>query len=377
MKLRVDRDVLADAVTWTARSVPARPPVPVLAGVRLEATSTSLILASFDYEVSAHCEIPADVEEEGVVLVSGRLLADIAKALPSKPVDLEVEGTKVTVTCGASRFALAAMAAEDYPALPQMPGVAGTVDAHDLAEAVSQVSIAASRDETLPLLTSVQMEVDGASLTLMATDRYRLAVREMTWQPQDPQLSTHALLKARTLSDVAKSLTSTGDVTVALTEAAESASSLIGFEAGGRRTTSLLTDGDYPPVLRLFPESTTIHATVGREELMGAVRRVSLVADRAAPIHMSFTEGNLALDAGQGDDAQASEQLVTHLEGEDIATAFNPAYLLDGLGAINQPYVRFDFTHPSKPAVLTGMSAIGGEEDTSFRYLIMPIRFGA
>ncbi|PHP53446.1 DNA polymerase III subunit beta [Actinomyces ruminis] len=377
MKLRVDRDVLADAVTWTARSVPARPPVPVLAGVRLEATATSLILASFDYEVSAHCEIPADVEEEGVVLVSGRLLADIAKSLPSKPVDLEVEGTKVNVTCGASRFALAAMAADDYPALPQMPGVAGTVDAHDLAQAVSQVSVAASRDETLPLLTSVQMEVDGTSLTLMATDRYRLAVREMTWQPQDPQMATQALLKARTLSDVAKSLTSTGDVTVALTETDSASSSLIGFEAGGRRTTSLLTDGDYPPVLRLFPETTTIHATVGREELMSAVRRVSLVADRAAPIHMSFTTGNLALDAGQGDDAQASEQLVAHLDGEDIATAFNPAYLLDGLGAITQPYVRFDFTHPSKPAVLTGMSAIDGEEDPSFRYLIMPIRFGA
>ena len=103
MKLRVDRDVLAEAVTWTARSVPARPPVPVLAGVRLEASNASLVLASFDYEVSAHCEIPAEVEEEGVVLVSGRLLADIAKALPSKPVDLEVEGTKVTVSCGSSR----------------------------------------------------------------------------------------------------------------------------------------------------------------------------------------------------------------------------------------------------------------------------------
>lgn len=378
MKLRVDRDVLAEAVTWTARSVPARPPVPVLAGVRLEAKDASLVLASFDYEVSAHCEVPADVEEDGVVLVSGRLLADIAKALPSKPVELEVEGTKVTVSCGSSRFSLAAMAADDYPALPVMPGVAGTVDAHDLAQAVSQVSIAASRDETLPLLTSVQMEVEGDSLTLMATDRYRLAVREMTWAPQDSGLSTHALLKARTLSDVAKSLTSSGDVTVALTEAGSATSGLIGFEAGGRRTTSLLTDGDYPPVLRLFPERTTIHATVGREELIAAVRRVSLVADRSTPIHMSFTEGNLALDAGQSsDDAQASEQLVAHLDGEDIQTAFNPGYLVDGLGAINQPYVRLDFTHPSKPAVLTGMDSIGGEEDPSFRYLIMPIRFGA
>ncbi|MBO3724109.1 DNA polymerase III subunit beta [Actinomyces bowdenii] len=375
MKLRVDRDILAEAVTWTARSVPARPPVPVLAGVRLEAAGSTLVLSSFDYEVSAHCEIAAEVEEEGVVLVSGRLLADIAKALPSKPVDLRLEGTKMAVTCGSSHFSLAAMAADDYPALPTMPPIAGTIDAHDLAQAVAQVSIAASRDDTLPLLTSVQMEVEGSSLVLMATDRYRLALREMTWSPAQ-ELSTSALLKARTLSDVAKSLTSSGEVTLALTDSSAS-SSLIGFEAGGRRTTSLLTDGDYPPVRRLFPETTTIHATVGREELIAAVRRVSLVADRSTPIHMSFTEGSLELDAGQGDDAQASEQLVAHLDGEEITTAFNPTYLLDGLGALTQPYVRLDFTHASKPAVLTGVESIGGQEDESFRYLIMPIRFGA
>ena len=376
MKLRVDRDILAEAVTWTARSVPARPPVPVLAGVRLEAKGSSLVLASFDYEVSAHCEVAADVEEDGVVLVSGRLLADIAKALPNKPVDLEVEGNKVAVSCGSARFSLAAMSADDYPALPVMPAVAGTIDAHDLARAVAQVSIAASRDDTLPLLTSVQIEVEGSSLVLMATDRYRLAMRELTWSPANTDLSTTALLKARTLSDVAKSLTSSGDVTVALSSES-AASSLIGFEAGGRRTTSLLTDGDYPPVRRLFPESTSIHATVGTDELMAAVRRVSLVADRSTPIHMSFTQGNLELDAGQGDDAQATEQLVAHLEGDDISTAFNPGYLLDGLGALNQPYVRLDFTHASKPAVLTGMDSIGGTEDSTFRYLLMPIRFGA
>lgn len=376
VKLRVDRDILAEAVTWTARSVPARPPVPVLAGVRLEATGAALVLSSFDYEVSAHCEVAADVEQEGVVLVSGRLLADIAKSLPNKPVDLELEGTRVAVTCGSAHFALAAMAADDYPVLPAMPSLAGTIDAHDLAQAVAQVSIAASRDETLPLLTSVQMEVNGPSLVLMATDRYRLAMREMTWSPQSQDLSTTALLKARTLSDVAKSLTSSGEVALALSDPSTT-SSLIGFEAGGRRTTSLLTDGDYPPVRRLFPETTTIHATVGREELIAAVRRVSLVADRSTPIHMSFTEGSLELDAGQGDDAQASEQLVAHLDGEEITTAFNPAYLVEGLGALTQPYARFAFTHSSKPAVLTGIDAIGGQEDQSFRYLIMPIRFGA
>ncbi|QQM67346.1 DNA polymerase III subunit beta [Actinomyces weissii] len=377
MKLRVDRDVLAEAVTWTARSLPQRPPVPVLAGVRLEAKGSSLTLSSFDYEVSARCEVAAEVEEPGVVLVSGRLLADIAKALPAKPVDLEVEGTKVTVTCGSAHFTLAAMAADDYPALPQMPAVAGTIDAGDLAKAVAQVFTAASRDETLPMLTSVQMEVEGSTLTLLATDRYRLAMREMQWSPDEQSISTTALLKARTLSDVAKSLTSSGDVTVALSEDGSSSAGLIGFEAGGRRTTSLLTDGDYPPVRRLFPETTTIHATVGKDELVAAVRRVSLVAERSTPIRLSFTQGTLSLEAGQGDDAQASEELVAHLDGEDISTAFNPGYLLDGLAALSTPYVRLDFTHPSKPAVLTGMDAIGGQEDPSFRYLIMPIRFGA
>lgn len=377
MKLRVDRDVLAEAVTWTARSLPQRPPVPVLAGVRLEAQSNSLVLSSFDYEVSARCEVEAEVEEPGVVLVSGRLLAEISKALPAKPVDLELDGAKVSVSCGSAHFTLAAMAADDYPALPQMPAVAGTVDAAELAKAVSQVFTAASRDETLPMLTSVEIEVEGESLTLLATDRYRLAMREMRWQPADASISTTALLKARTLSDVSKSLTSSGEVTVALSEVGSSSTGLVGFEAGGRRTTSLLTDGDYPPVRRLFPEETTIHATVGKEELVAAVRRVSLVAERSTPIRLSFTQGALSLEAGQGDDAQASEHLVAHLEGEDISTAFNPGYLLDGLSALTTPYVRLDFTHPSKPAVLTGVDAIGGQVDPSFRYLLMPIRFGA
>ena len=376
MKFTVARDVLAEAVSWTARALPVRPASPILAGVRIRAADDELTLSSFDYEVSANSKIPATVDEAGEVLVSGRLLADISKPLPSKPVTVELEGQKVNLVCGSSHFTLAVMPLDEYPLLPAQPAAIGYIDPQTLAQAVAQVSIAASRDDTLPLLTSVQIEVEGSSLVLMATDRYRLAMRELTWSPSNTELSTTALLKARTLSDVAKSLTSSGDVTVALSSES-AASSLIGFEAGGRRTTSLLTDGDYPPVRRLFPESTSIHATVGTDELMAAVRRVSLVADRSTPIHMSFTQGNLELDAGQGDDAQATEQLVAHLEGDDISTAFNPGYLLDGLGALNQPYVRLDFTHASKPAVLTGMDSIGGTEDSSFRYLLMPIRFGA
>ncbi|MDO5701681.1 MAG: DNA polymerase III subunit beta [Bowdeniella nasicola] len=372
MKFSVDRDVLTDAVTWTARSLPNRPAVPVLAGVRLTAAEGTLTLSSFDYEVSAKCELPAQIEQDGEALVLGKLLADICKSLPNRPVTLESDEQKVELTCGASRFNLLTMPLEDYPALPQMPALAGTIEPAVFEEAVAQVTIAASRDDTLPLLTGVLMDIDGEKLTLMATDRYRLALREMTWVPTDPEAQTTALVRARTLSDVAKSMTSGADVQLSLDTTGEG--SIVGFEAGGRHTTSQLVEGDYPKVRRLFPEACPTHAVVETATLIEATKRVALVAERNAPVRLTFTDGELALEAGQGENAQASEAVQATLVGEDIVTAYNPPYLLDGLSALTAPYVRFSFTHPTKPAVLTGQETLDGEEDTSFRYLLMPIR---
>lgn len=376
MRFRVDRDVLAEAVTWTARSLPTRPPVPVLAGVRLEADSTGVVhLSSFDYEVSARSEIVADVSEPGTVLVSGRLLAEISRALPAKPVDVVLEGTKVSVTCGASRFSLLTMPVEDYPALPAMPAVVGTIPGDQLTEAVAQVTVAASRDDTLPLLTGVRMEIEGETITMLATDRYRLALRTLSWHPANPDHSSVALVRARTLSDAAKSLGGSDQVTVALSTGA--GVDLIGFEAGGRHTTSLLVDGDYPAVRRLFPDETPIHAVVNTQALTEAARRVSLVAERNTPIRLAFSEGQVVLDAGQGDDAQASEALEAALVGEEITVAFNPQFLLDGLGALSTEFVRMSFTHPNKPVEFTGQSTLDGDDDQSYRYLLVPIRFAS
>lgn len=376
MRFRVERDVLADAVTWTARSLPTRPPVPVLAGVRIEADSTGTIqLSSFDYEVSARSQIPADVSEPGTVLVSGRLLAEISRALPDKPVDVTLDGTKVVVTCGASRFTLLTMPVEDYPNLPAMPPTTGTVDGDDLTHAVAQVSVAASRDDTLPLLTGVRVEIEGEKVTLLATDRYRLALRELTWKPASPDVSTVALVRARTLTDAAKSLGGAGSVTVALSTGA--GVDLIGFEAAGRQTTSLLVDGDYPAVRRLFPDETPIHAVVATHALAEAAKRVALVAERNTPIRLSFTEGQVVLDAGQGDDAQASEALEATLVGEDISVAFNPQFLLDGLGALDTSFVRMSFTHPNKPVEFTGQDSVDGEDKQDYKYLLVPIRFAS
>jgi DNA polymerase III subunit beta len=376
MKFRVERDVLADAVTWTARTLPTRPPAPVLAGVRIEADSVGTIgLSSFDYEVSARSEIPAEVVEPGTVLVSGRLLAEISRALPAKPVDFSVEGNKVIVTCGASRFTLLTMPVEDYPALPAMPQLSGTVSGDELTHAVAQVTVAASRDDTLPLLTGVRMEIEGERITLLATDRYRLALRELTWTPSSPDFSAVALVRARTLNDVAKSLGGSGLVNVGLT--AGSGVDLIGFEAGGRHTTSQLVDGDYPAVRRLFPDETPIHAVMPTAPLIDAAKRVSLVAERNTPIRLSFTDGQVVLDAGQGDDAQASEALEAVLVGEEISVAFNPQFLLDGLGALGTDFVRLSFTHPNKPVEFTGQESLDGEDSSHYRYLLVPIRFAS
>jgi DNA polymerase-3 subunit beta len=372
MKFRVERDVLADAVTWAARTLPTRPPVPVLAGIQIEAGNGILRLSSYDYDVSTRIEISADISEDGTALVSGRLLADIARALPAKPVDIEVVGMKAVITCGASRFTMAIMPIAEYPELPAMPTVIGSIDGPTFVEAVNQVTVAASKDETLPLLTGVRMEIEGEKVTFLATDRYRLALRDINWVPVRPDISEAALVRARTLSDAAKSLGSS-DVTTALSVG--EGVGLIGFEAGGRHTTSGLLDGDYPAVRKLFPESTPIHAVMNVEELSQAARRVALVAERNAPIRLSFTQGQVLLQAGAGDDAQASEEIEANLVGEDIQVAFNPNFLLDGVGAMTTEFIRLAFTQPSKPVEFTGQTTIEGEDDRSYRYLLVPIRF--
>lgn len=372
MKFTVDRDVLADAVVWTSRALPARPPVPVLAGVRITADATGEVtLASFDYEVSASGQFAADVDVAGEVLVSGRLLKEIANALPHKPVNFELDGTKVSVTCGASRFTLATMPVDQYPALPELPAHSGTIDGGDFQRAVAQVTVAASKDETLPILTGIRVEIEGSNISLLATDRYRLALRELTWKPAVADTSTIALVRSRTLADTAKAL-GAGDVTVALSSG--QGVDLIGFEAAGLTTTSLLMDGDYPQVRRLFPEESPITAVVKTTELIEATRRVSLVAERNSSVRLAFAEGEVTLDAGQSDDAQASEALECQLEGEAITVAFNPQYLLDGLGALSTEYVRLGFTQETKPVEFVGLTEPGGELATDFRYLLVPIR---
>ena len=216
MKFRVDRDVLADAVAWAARSLPVRPSVPVLAGLLIEAGHEGLELSTFDYETSARATLAAEVADEGRALVSGRLLADICRSLPAKPVDMVLEGPRVSLTCGSARFTLQTLPVEDYPTLPAMPQATGTVRSDVFAHAVSQAVTAAGRDDMLPVLTGVRLEIDGSRISLLATDRFRLSQRELDWSPRTPDESMAALVPAKVLGDTARSLTAGGEVTISL-----------------------------------------------------------------------------------------------------------------------------------------------------------------
>jgi DNA polymerase III subunit beta len=378
VRFRVERDVLADAVAWTARSLPARPPVPVLAGLLVEAAADGLTLSGFDYEVSTRIHIEADVLEPGRVLVSGRLLADISRSLPARPVEISTEGPKVQLVCGSARFSLLTLPVEEYPSLPEMPSLTGTLPGSRLAAAVQQVAVAAGRDDTLPVLTGIRIELDGDQVTLAATDRYRLAVRELVWSPEQTGLESVALVPARTLAETAKSLAGCESVAVALARSS-SGEGLVGFDGGGRRTTTRLLEGEFPKYRSLLPTESASVADMDTGALVEAVKRVALVAERNTPVRLTFSAGELQLDAGTGEEAQATEALACSLDGEPLTIAFNPQFLLDGLGAVDSAVSRLSFTTPSKPAVLTGGSADGGETGDggaggAYRYLLMPVR---
>jgi DNA polymerase-3 subunit beta len=377
VKIVLERDVLAEAVAWTARALPARPTVPVLAGIRMQA-GEELVLSSFDYDVSAQATVPVTTEEAGSALVSGRLLAEISRSLPAKPVHINAEDGRAVLTCGSATFTLLTMPEDEYPALPEMPPAAGTIGSDAFATAVSQSATAAGRDDTLPALTGVRIEIEGETLTLVSTDRYRLAVRELRWNPARPDLTAAMLVPAKALAETARSLTNSAQVSIALAlpgSETGQGDGMIGFEGAGRRTTTRLLSGEFPRYQSLLPKTVNAAAELPVSLLSESVKRVALVAERNTPVRLSFSAGQLVLEAGTGDEAQAEEVIEADFSGDDLSIAFNPQYLLDGLTAIDSDTVRISFTEPGKPALLTGKPGPDGNPD--FRYLLMPIRLGS
>ena len=374
MKIRVERDVFADAATWVVKSLPARPPVPVLGGVMLEATDDGLgTISGFDYETSARAELDATVITAGRVLVSGRLLADIMRALPNKPVDVVADGSRVNIACGASKFSLPTMPVDDYPELPELPALAGTVPAAVLATAVQSVATAAGKDDTLAMLTGVRMEVAGSRLTLAATDRFRLAVRELDWSPAAGVGDSAVLIPARALMEAAKQLGNAGTVSVFM----DAAAGMIGFSGGGRQATTRLLDAEFPRFRQLIPTNHTATSVVDVADMVAAVKRVSLVAGRVAQIRMAFGRDGLTLSAGGDEVGSADETMPATLVGDGLTIAFNPGYLLDSLAAMDAEHARLTFVNPNKPTLLRPERAPREGDDGEageFLHLLMPVR---
>ncbi len=377
MEFELERDVFAEAIAWTAKGLPARPVVPVTAGVVLEVTDGVMIVSGFDFEVLNRIEVPVTDKAPGRVLVSGRLLAEIARALPPKDVRVTVEGNRLAVRCGSARFNLPLLHIEDYPAVPSLPAASGQVRGDVFATAVAQVTAAASRDETLPMLTGVRMEIGSETLTLAATDRYRLAERHIPWTPTGPVPSISLIVPAKTLADVAKSLGSASEVVLSMGDADDAG--FLGFSAAGRQTLTRLLDGEFVKFASLWPIAVTTTVEVVVSEFIAALKRVALVAQRFAPVRLAFSEGTAQLSAEAEDESSAEEQLEVGVTGEPLTIGFNAGYLLDGLAAVTTPRATLSFTEPSKPTVITPVTGLGADDpddalDGSYRYLVMSMR---
>lgn len=370
MKVEVNSASFADAVAWTTRVIDSRPVNPILAGLKLEAKDGILQLSAFNYQLSSRHHVEAGIDEQGSVLVLGKLMADITKSLPSEKTYLSSNETTLTISSGKSTFTLQLMPEGEYPDLPQIPEKLGQVDAPTFVQAVVQASVAVSREEDRPVLTGIHAHFEDDSVTFTATDRYRLARSTFKWTPEHSDINTSTLIKGSILRDISRSIDEHQNVIVNLNDKEPS---ILGFENSGRVSTSQLIDGEFPSVDRLFVDEYPIHAIINRTMLINAIKRVALVAEKDAPIYMSFSGDELTLSAGNDSESQAKELIDIDMDGQDIIVAFNPNYLIEGLSAISEPFVHAKITSAVKPVEFNGQQEADGDESMNYRYLVVPM----
>lgn len=372
MKVEINSASFANAVAWTTHIIDTRPANPILAGLKIEAKEGTLYLSAFTYQLSAKHHIEAGVDEAGSVLVSGKLMADITKSLPGETTYLTSDDTKLTITSGKSTFTLQLMPQGEYPDLPEIPPTLGQVDASTFIQAVSQASVAVSREENRPVLTGIRMQFANDTVTLTSTDRFRLSRSTFTWTPSHNDIQATTLVKGSLIRDIARSFDEHNNVTLYFNEQEPN---LLGFDNAGRTSTSQLLDGEFPSVDHLFNSDYPIHAVINRQELLSAIKRVSIVAEKNAPIRMSFENSELTLNAGNAEESQAKEVIGIDFDGDAITVGFNPTYLIEGLSAISEPFVHMKMVSGIKPVEFNGQAEFDGDESLNYRYLLVPMRF--
>lgn len=375
MKLRIERDALAQSLSVVGPSVPVRPTIPTLGGVLLEAGEESARLSGFDYEVAAQSSIPTTaIAEPGSALVSGRLLTEIIKLLPSHSVDFSDDGTNLNLTCGQSRFSLPLMPVMDYPQLPTLPDTTGVVDQEAFSAAVAQVAVAAGRDDTLPFLTGINVEFHHKFIRLVATDRFRIAIRELDWTPTKPSASTEpssVLVPSRTLSAATKTMTGSQ---VEIGSAPDQ--QVLGLQSRNQHSIMRLLDSPFIPYERYLTHEHTSTAVVDPTPFIEAIKRVSLLATRGSKILLSFSDGAVHLSAGSDGEGRAEETLACEFEGEPLTIAFSPRYLMDGLSAARATKIEIVMNGPTRAATLRSVDDSGDADQASGRhlYVLMPMR---
>jgi DNA polymerase-3 subunit beta len=268
------------------------------------------------------------------------------------------------------------MPVEEYPNLPEVDGVSGSLSGGDFADAVAQVSPAASRDDVTPVITGVLFDVSATSLMLLATDRYRVAAKEISWSSKGiSEEGLQALIPSKTLAEVGKTFAHAEQLTITVAVGGER--ELVAFSSGTRTVTSLLIKGSFPPVHKLFPTESPNYAVVSTQDLVEATRRVALVLEREAPLRYSFTSDGVALEALGSEQAQASETIDGHLVASECVVSLKPQFLIDGLQATHSEFVRVAFAvtdNPNKPGpvLITAQKSQEGDDSQNFRYLLQP-----
>lgn len=362
VKFRCEREILADALATAGRAATSRTgTLPVLSGVRLDVKDGQLTVTGTDLELTIRLAVPVHSDRNGSAVVPARLVADIVKALPAGAVEVSVNDDEMNISAGRSQFSVRPLSLSDYPAQVEPMADPVTLGSAEVGHALRQVVRAASTDDARAVLTGVLIASEDDGLRMVATDSYRLAVRDL---PRSSMLAVgqKVLVPSRALSELQRILSGDAELTVRL-GAREAV-----FEAGGTRLTTRLIEGEYPNYRNLLPSSYPNLLTVGREALLEALRRVKILAQDSTPVRLTLGGGTLQLTAITQDVGNAAEEIDASYDGAEMTVAFNPEYLAAGVDAVEGDEVTLATIDPMKPAVLRG---VGHDE---YLYLLMPVR---
>jgi len=363
MEFTIDQTRLAPAIGWAANGFATHPMIPILAGARLAVTGDRLTVTGYDHDTCGVAAMEVTAPSDGVAVVSGRLLHEIVKALPPKPVRFALGTSRADVTCAGAHFSLPTLPNEDYPPTPPMPSTAGYAPAVDFVHAVNSVAGAAGRDETIPLLTGIQCDLTPENLILRATDRYRMAVRRLPWRG-DAQRRTVSV-PARSLSTIGRAIAASGtEVGLGLSDSG----GLVGLRVGQRHLTCRVLDGQLPDMTAILAGPFRRLAEVDIADLNQALRRISLVAGRQTRIVIAFQDSGLEISSGGGEAMGARETIPAQV-ADTRRIEFNAGYLADGVAAIDSSVCFVDIDDRSGRIRLSGDSGAD-----AFCYLMQPLR---